>query len=82
MMMISPEEYRDCFLTGKSAEQIETEIRKLQREIRKLERIVGRPGYQPAICPSEDVQLICNREYLAQARLTLEAARTAEEKEA
>ena len=77
-MMLSPEEYHDTMLKGKSAEQIRQEILALEQEIRRLEEIVRRPEYLPAICPSEDVQLLCSREYLTQAKRVLAAAEHAE----
>ena len=70
-MMLSPQEYFEVFLNGKNADQIQTEIRRLKRKIRNLQRIISRPDYLPAICPSEDVQLICYREYLERAEKAL-----------
>ena len=70
-MMLSPEEYYEYFLKGKNVQQIKAQIRQLNREIRRLKKIIGAPGYAPAICPSEDVQLICYQEYLSLARQVL-----------
>ena len=71
-MMSSPEEFYEYQLKGKTEAQILTKIRSLKREIKRLIRILEHPDYVCEICPSEDVQLICSREYLSVAKRTLE----------
>ena len=71
-MMGSPEEFYEYQLKGKTEAQILTKIRSLKREIKRLIRILEHPDYVCEICPSEDVQLICCREYLSVAKRTLE----------
>ena len=71
-MMSSPEEFYEYQLKGKTEAQILTKIRSLKREIKRLIRILEHPDYVCEVCPSEDVQLICSREYLSVAKRTLE----------
>jgi hypothetical protein len=65
--MISPEEFYERRLKGKTLVQINGEIRKLKHEILRLSRIVNRPDYRSTMDPAEDVQLICCQEYLSRA---------------
>ena len=51
-MMFSPDEYYECFLKGKSAEQIMSRIRSLKREINRLIRALEDPEYVPLGRPS------------------------------
>ena len=73
-MMISPDTFYEMNLKGKTEEQIMTIIRGLKREIGRLKNIVENPNYKNrewAICPSEDVQLSCSRDYLKRAKQAL-----------
>lgn len=70
-MMICPETYYHHYLEGKTPEQIMTAIRGLKREIGRLKNVIEHPDYQPLICPSEDVQLSCMRDYLVRAKKAL-----------
>ena len=73
-MMFSPDEYYECFLKGKSAEQIMSRIRSLKREINRLIRALEDPEYVPLGRPSEYVQLLCSRKYLEEAKRALAEA--------
>ena len=73
-MMSSPEEFYEYQLKGKTEAQILTKIRSLKREIKRLIRILEHPDYVCEICPSEVVQLMCNREYLSVAKHALAEA--------
>lgn len=65
-MMISPEEYYEKYLKGKTEDQIMRAIRGLKREMGRLKNIMERPGYgqQQIINPGEDARIRCVREYL------------------
>ena len=76
-MMISPETFYEEKLKGKTAAEMMTVIRGLKREIGRLKNIMEHPDYQDrevAICPSEDVQISCNRDYLERAKQALAEA--------
>lgn len=70
-MMSSPEEFYEYRLKEKSAAEIMTVIRCLKREINSLIETLEHPDYVCEICPSEEVQLMCNREYLSVAKRAL-----------
>lgn len=70
-MMTSPEYFYETFLQGKNEKEIHTVIRRLKREIGRLKNILAEPDYVCEICPSEDVQLWCTREYLEEAKKAL-----------
>ena len=72
-MMIDPKTFFALELKGKSPEEIKTVIRSLKRRINHLKTVLEHPEYTHTICPSEDVQLSCNREYLEEAIAALEA---------
>lgn len=67
-MMISPQTFCWLELQGKSAEEIMTKIRQIKKKISRLKLIMEHPHYISMIHPSEEVQLACHREYLAQAK--------------
>ena len=71
-MMICPKTFFELELKGKSPEEIKTVIRSLKRRINHLKTVLEHPDYTHTICPSEDVQLSCNREYLEEAIVALE----------
>ena len=76
-MMISPETFYEEKLKGKTADEMMTVIRGLKREIGRLKNIMEHPDYQDrevAICPSEDVQISCARDYLERAKQALAEA--------
>ena len=71
-MMVDPEWYYEEYLKGKTAEQIRSRIRSLQRKIRQLQKEVDNPnsgGWM--ICPGPEVQLQMHRLYLQQAKEAL-----------
>ena len=71
-MMVDPEWYYEEYLKGKTAEQIRSRIRSLQREIRQLQKEVDNlnsDGWM--ICPAPEVQLEMHRLYLQKAREAL-----------
>ena len=72
-MMASPEWYYEEYLKGKSADQIRSRIRSLQRKIRRLEKMAADPEayQQERICPSLVVQLELHRMYLQKANEAL-----------
>lgn len=70
-MMISPEGFYEYNLKGKSATEIIKVIGQLKREIGRLKNIMEHPEYEQTICPSEDVQIYCTREYLKMAKQVL-----------
>lgn len=70
-MMISPNYFYEENLKGKSAKEILTVIRSLKRKINRLKNIMEHPDYEPTICPGEDVQISCNRDYLERAKQAL-----------
>ena len=72
IMMASPEWYYEEYLKGKSAEQIRSRIRSLQRKIRQLQKEVDNPNSDGwMICPSPEVQLEMHRLYLQKAKEAL-----------
>ena len=75
VMLISPEEYYDKYLKGKSAAQIMTAIRGLKNEIGHLKNTMENPDYseQPIMHPSESTRLSCTRLYLERAKEALVA---------
>ena len=71
-MMVDPEWYYEEYLKGKTADQIRSHIRSLQRKIRQLQKEVDNPdsgGWM--ICPSPEVQLEIHRLYLQRAKEAL-----------
>ena len=70
-MMISPEEFYNESLKGKSTDQIMRVIRSLKREIGRLKNIVEHPDYSPTMCPTESTQIFCSKLYLEKAKLAL-----------
>lgn len=68
-MLISPEEYYARELKGRSAAEIEEEIRRLKREIGKLKKAVEAPDYDAAahVRPDERTQLKYMSLYLERA---------------
>lgn len=69
-MMISPENYYEEYLKGKTKEQIMTSIRGLKQEIGRLKNTMEGPDFseKPIMHPSEDTRLHWNREYLKKAK--------------
>ena len=71
-MMEDPEWYYEEYLKGKSADQIRSRIRSLQRKIRQLQKEVDNPNSDGwMICPGLDVQLEMHRLYLQRAKEAL-----------
>lgn len=72
-MMSSPDEYYEYYLKGKTESEIRSAIRRLKNEIGRLKNIMEHPEYGSGfmVDPSEDVQIICNREYLSMAKNAL-----------
>ena len=71
-MMVSPEWYYEEYLKAKSADQIRSRIRSLQRKIRQLQKEVDNPNSEGwLICPRPDVQLKMHRLYLQKAKEAL-----------
>ena len=70
-MMISPEYFYEENLKGKSEREILTVIRDLKREIGRLKKIMEHTDYVQTICPGEDVQISCSRDYLERAKQAL-----------
>ena len=72
-MMASPEEYYEYFLKDKSENEIRSIIRGLKNKIGHLKNVMEHPEYGNGfmVNPSEDVQIICNREYLETAKKAL-----------
>ena len=74
-MMVDPEWYYEEYLKGKTAEQIRSRIRSLQRKIRQLQKEVDNPNSDGwMICPSPEVQLEMHRLYLKRAKEALMGA--------
>lgn len=71
-MMISPDEYYELNLKGKSKTEIMKEIRSLRQTIGKLKDTMEHPDYISTIKPSEHVQLLCMRMYFERAIQALE----------
>jgi hypothetical protein len=71
-MMMDPEWYYEECLKGKSADQIRSRIRSLQRKIRQLQKEVDNPNSDGwMICPGPEVQLEMHRLYLQRAKEAL-----------
>lgn len=71
-MMMDPEWYDEEYLKGKSADQIRSRIRSLQRKIRQLQKEVDNPNSDGwMICPGPEVQLEMHRLYLQRAKEAL-----------
>ena len=70
-MMIGPEYYYDKYLKGKSAKEIMSAIRSLKREINRLKNIAEHPEYLCTVHPSEEVRILCNKDYLERAKRAL-----------
>ncbi len=70
-MMISPDNYYDEYLKGKTAEEIMTTIRGLKQKMGRLKNIMEQPDYVERMCPSESTQLWCTRLYLKRAKQAL-----------
>ena len=75
-MMISPETYVKLELEGLSNDEIISKIRGLKREMTRLKReveYVGLEDEEPVIvCPSPDVRITMQRDYIVAARKFLE----------
>ena len=70
--MISPESFYELYLKGKNVEETLSVIGRLKRTITKLKNKLERPFADGVfICPSPDVQLSCNRDYLERAKMYL-----------
>lgn len=69
-MMISPENYYEQYLKGKTKEQIMTAIRGLKQEIGRLKNTMESPDYdiKAIMHPNEDTRLYWTREYLEKAK--------------
>lgn len=69
-MMLSPEQYYEDNLKGKTKEQILTVIRGLKQEIGRLKNIMESPDDAVKIMmqPSEDTQIYWSRHYLERAK--------------
>lgn len=72
-MMISPDEYYELYLKGKTSSQIMTEIRSIEQEIRRLINVMESPDYGSCIIiePNEHVKLFYTRKYLERAKTAL-----------
>ena len=71
-MMISPEMFYELHLKGKSVDETLSIIGSLKRTITKLKNKLERPFCNYVfICPSPDVQLSYNRDYLERAKMYL-----------
>lgn len=71
-MIVDPDWYYEEYLKGKTAEQIRSRIRSLQREIRQLQKEVDNPNSDGCmICPGPEVQLEMHRLYLQRAKEAL-----------
>lgn len=70
-MMIAPETYYDMMLKGKSVSEIQRQIRGLRWEMNDARKKLEDPDYEPIICPSEDVILSVDRDYLFMAKKAL-----------
>ena len=71
-MMVDPEWYYEEYLKGKTADQIRSHIRSLQRKIRQLQKEVDNPNSDGwMICPGPEVQLEMHRLYLQRAKEAL-----------
>ena len=71
-MMISPEEFNEQRLKGKSKEEILVVIDELKTQIASLKKDIEKSNYfekEFLIQPSEDVQISMNREYLERAKI-------------
>lgn len=75
-MIISPEEYYEKYLKGKTKEQIMTTIRGLKKEIGRLKNSMESPDYgvKSVMHPNEDTRLHWTREYLERAKLAFAEA--------
>ena len=69
-MMISPKNYYEEYLKGKTKEQIMSAIRGLKQEIGRLKNTMESPGYgeEEIVHPSEDTRLHWTRKYLESAK--------------
>lgn len=69
-MMMLPEEFYEYYLKGRSVPEIGSVIRGLRIRMGRLKSTMEDPDYNRYIhmCPGEDVQLLCCREYLEEAR--------------
>ena len=69
-MMVSPEWYSEEYLKGKTAEQLQKEVRSLKRKIGHLKKVVANPQEymdEWGMCPSPEVQLEMHGLYLQKA---------------
>ena len=75
-MMEDPQWYYEEHLKGKSAKQIKSRIRSLQRKIRQLQKEVDNPNSDGwMICPGPEVQLHMYYLYLQEAKEALKNAK-------
>ena len=58
-------------LKGKPEKEIRAAIRGFKNQIGRLKKILENPNFEEFICPSHDVQLQMNREYLQNAIMAL-----------
>ena len=79
-MMISPETYYECNLKGKSANEIKSEIKELEKELARLKASLKRRNAyfknmasvdfveeEWLMCPSLETQISCTKQYLQEA---------------
>ena len=71
-MMVSPEQYYEENLKGKTVDELKSQIRSLKRKIRQLQKEIDHPKAEGRIvCPSPDVQLKMHCLYLQEAAKAL-----------
>lgn len=72
-MMISPENYFELYLKGKSEKEILSAIRGLKNQIGHLKNTMEHPDYgnAPLVHPTEAVRICCTRLYLERAKQAL-----------
>ena len=67
-MMLSPEEYAEESLKGKSVAEIKAQIRSLKRKICQLQKEIDNPKEDSClICPDPEVELEMHCLYLQEA---------------
>ena len=71
-MLISPEQYYEENLKGKTVDELKSQIRSLKRKIRQLQKEIDSPEPQGwMICPSPEVQMKMHCLYLQEAAKAL-----------
>ncbi len=76
-MMVSPEEYAEIFLKGKTVSEIEKQIRIIKKELSHCKKVIERPyeyHEEMCICPSPDTRFLMNELYLEEAKKALAKA--------